>query len=257
MLRLAPIPLALLAFGCDSILAHTGDEGMIILGNTALASGSTTCTFTGQLGQPYISSGQINTATNAGYLFNPLLQSNITAPMGSELIKTITLTGADVALTVESVTMSNIDTNAPITPPTITLASADSAFQALFGGTLPPNEGTSNVSFPIIPLSAINSIYTQAAPTASEALNVTVEAHITVYGNLGGSRIDALPFDYPVTVCNDCVIDIAGNCPVMTAAAAGNPCNQYQDIDVECCLSPDGSGEELLCGSNAPTGSGT
>jgi hypothetical protein len=255
MLRLAPIPLALLAFGCDSILAHTGDEGMIILGNTALASGSTSCTFTGQLGQAYISSGEINTATNEGYLFNPLLQSNITAPMGSELIKTITLSGADVSLTVESVTMANIDTNAPITPPPIALTSSDAAFQSLFGGTLGPNEGTANVSFPIIPSSAINSIVTQAAPTASESLAVTLEAHITVYGNLGGSRIDALPFDYPVTVCNDCVIDNAGPCPVATAAAAGNPCNLYQDIDVECCDSGSGASEVLLCGSDAPTGS--
>src|ERR1700691_4448653 len=113
MLRLAPIPLALLAFGCDGVLAHTGDEGMIILGNTAVAQGATACTFTGQLGQPFFSEGEINVLTEFPYLFEPLLESNITAPMGSELIKTITLAGADVTLTVENVTLTGSN-NDPI-----------------------------------------------------------------------------------------------------------------------------------------------
>jgi hypothetical protein len=254
MLRLAPIPLALLAFGCDGVLAHTGDEGMLILGDTAVAEGSTTCTFTGELGQPYFSSGQINVLSGLPYLFEPLLQSNITAPMGSELIKTITLSGADVTLTVENVTLANTSGD-PITAPSVTLDSNDAAFQSLFGGTLPPNEGTANVGFPIVPLSALNSINSQIAATADEVFNVTLDAHITVYGDLGGSRIDAMPFDYPVTVCNgdNCILDIAGPCPLSTAATAGDPCNIAQDVSVTCCT----SGTQLLCGTAAPTGSAT
>jgi hypothetical protein len=236
MLRLAPIPLALLAFGCDGVLAHTGDEGMIILGNTAVAE------------------GEINVLTEFPYLFEPLLESNITAPMGSELIKTITLAGADVTLTVENVTLTGSN-NDPITPPTVTLDDSDTAFQSLFGGTLAPNESTANVGFPIVPLHAIDSINSQIAATSDEVFNVTLDAHVTVYGLLGGSRIDAMPFDYPVTVCNgdSCVLDVAGPCPLSTAAAAGDPCNIAQDISVTCCT----SGDQLLCGSAAPTGSAT
>jgi hypothetical protein len=241
MLRhVAPLALALFASGC---VASNGGEGMIILGNTALAAGTTSCTFTGATGQPYLSGGQISILSPSPYLFTPLLESDISGGSGVDpLTRTITLQGANVTLTVASASLLAV--NGTSTSPSLSLSGTDAAFQAPFAGTLPPNPGTANVSFPIVPLSAIATLVQQAAPAVGDRLHVELQAQITVFGILGGSRINALPFNYPVTVCNDCVVRSDGACPLtITTPSLGNPCNVFQDGVVDCCT---GSGG-LMC----------
>jgi hypothetical protein len=108
------------------------------------------------------------------------------------------------------------------------------------------------VSFGIVPVSALASLVAAANATADQRLTVQLLAHITVFGTLGGSTIDAEPFDYPVTVCNDCVVQlqVPPACPLtVSAPALGDACNPYQDGTVDCCT----SNGQLLCGAEAPT----
>lgn len=73
-------------------------------------------------------------------------------------------------------------------------------------------------------------------------------ANLTVYGTLGGGRIDAEPFQYPITIIGDnngITFGTTTPCDSMPLGArAGNPCNPFQDGVVDCCLS---STNAVLC----------
>jgi len=221
--------------GCTA--SNNSDAPMVVLQNTALVAGSTGCTFTGVAGQPSLSHGEISSFSSAPYLLAPLLESRVTAVEGSELQRTILIQGADVHLSVPTVSITD-STGAAKTAPAITLTGADAAFQSLFSGSLGPNNGTANVTMNLIPTSAITSIVTQAKPAATDHLHAEVVADVTVYGQLGGDRVESLPFQYAVTVCNDCVINVIGACPISATPRVGDPCNVFQDLPVDCCTEP-------------------
>ncbi len=78
---------------------------------------------------------------------------------------------------------------------------------------------------------------------------VQLLAKITPFGALGGSgdNIDGVTFQYPVTVCDGCVAQVLGTCPLPSTtvipADMANGCNVYQDGVVHCCVGPTG----LVC----------
>src|SRR5436309_2946438 len=70
MLRLLTLTAVLALAAC----ANSGDEGMIVLNNTAVTA---TCTLTGSSSQPFIAHGQIYAKSPNGYLLTPLIQSRV------------------------------------------------------------------------------------------------------------------------------------------------------------------------------------
>jgi hypothetical protein len=206
--------------------AKNGDEGFVILNNSTAAQG-TTCVLTGMPGQPFTASGTISTISPSGYLASPLVQSNITAMSGQEAQRTIFLEGAIVQLSV------------PTQPSMISLSSSEAAFRVPASASLPPNGGTVNVSFDLVPESVIQKV----AALGGTSTRVEVDATVTMFGQLAGDTIQALPWQYSVTVCNDCVVNNAGPCPVTTTVRTGNPCNPFQDGIVDCCT----NGTTLVC----------
>lgn len=223
MRLVSALAFTLLVVGC----ADKGDEGFFILNNTAPPVSA--CTFTGDSGQPFIAAGSISQVSPQGYIFNPLLQSRITATMGMESERTIHLEGANVTLQLANGGMTQ-------------------SFTALFSGSLAPNNGTTNVSFELIPVSSINAL-------GNASQNVEVVASITPYGTLGGGRIDGEPFQYPVTIVagGTGIVNVQGRCDSPTppvAAHLGNGCNVFQDGLVDCCTGCDG---KLVCPSTTET----
>jgi hypothetical protein len=210
--------------------AHEGDEPMIILGNTAQMAGATTCTYTGDTTQPITSSGEISIVSPTGYILSPLIQSRVTAIAGQELLRTIELQGAIVELSI------------PNGSPSVALSDDETAFQALFAADVGPL-GSVNVSFELVPESVLQKVG-QLVTGPTDSVEVEVVAKITVFGTLGGDRVTAEPWQYPVTICNDCVVNSMGACPLtITTIADGDPCNVFQDGEVDCCT----QGGELLC----------
>jgi hypothetical protein len=173
---------ALLLVGC----VDRGDEGMFIVANTAAPSGS--CTFTGSTSQPFLAQGTLGANPDVGYLLTPLIQSRITAPTSNSDQRTIHLQGANIVV-------SQVDASGKL--------STVMMFAALFAASLTPG-GTANVDFDVLPVSLANT---------PGLYNVNV----TVFGTLGGGRIDGEPFDYPIQVCTNFQGD-------------GNPCNPLQDV---------------------------
>jgi hypothetical protein len=66
-------------------------------------------------------------------------------------------------------------------------------------------------------------------------------ATVTPYGALAGSgdEIDGVPFQYPISLCNGCVVANLGACPLPAGTVlpevSPNPCNIYQDGSAVCC----------------------
>lgn len=222
--------LALVLAALAACTATTGDESMFILNNTAPPS-SGACTFTGTTGQPFISTGMIDTRSRLGYLFNPLVESQVTALMNQVSLRTIEVQGANVDLSVQDAGGASVS-----------LPAADQHFSALTSGSLAPNGGTANFTFPIVPPDAI------AAIKAATMKPVTLLASVKVYGSLGGGQVNGRPFTYPVTVCTDCLVVDGGPCAGSGAVrpSSTNPCQPYQDGMVTCCEGSGGSAD-LVC----------
>lgn len=241
-MRLASLTSALVLFGFGC--ANQGDEGMIVLNNTAV-SGST-CMLTGAAGQPFLSHGQIYALSDLGYTLTPLIQSRVTTSSGGgsgaaadPIQKTISLRGADVSLTLKAVSIESGGAFT-VTNPETNLGQ----FSVLFSGSLPPN-GTVNVGFEVITPAIMRNIIQMSGANipAGQKLTAEVLADVTINGTLGGNDVSASPFYFPISVCSDCVVNNLGACPVTATARTGNACNPYQDGVVDCCTNTTG----LVC----------
>lgn len=239
MLRVLATALFTLAFaGC---VADNGGEGFTIVSNEAVGAAAATCAVNPSATGPFQPRGEISTRSPSGYVFTPVLQSNITSlSAGDTLQRTITLQGANIELTVSALTIGHPDgTFTHATPPT--LMGTDGKFLSQFSGSIAPG-GITGSLFEIIPVTTIAAIKQAAGAGATDTIDAEVTANIKPFGEMGGSRVDGHPFQYPVSVCSNCVIRDLGACP-MAATNPGNPCNVFQDGVVDCCESANG----LLC----------
>lgn len=218
--------------------AGNGDQGFFVVANTAPTG--TTCMFSGTTGQGTLSQGQLSTdSPSAGYVFTPLVQSKLISLMNQDpSVKTITVSGARVDLAFPLV--ETIAQNGTATSLTPTVSSGDIHFQVLAGGALLP-QGTANVSAEIVPWTVIPQL-TSGVDLTTNRFHALIDAKITFFGLEGGSEIDAEPFTYGVSLCNDCVVNVLGACPSTGAAPrTGNPCNPFQDGIIDCCAESNGS----------------
>lgn len=227
MLRLLTLTAVLALAAC----ANTGDEGMIVLNNTATTD---TCTLAGTASQPFTSHGQIWAKSPNGYFLTPLLQSRIVKTDSTDVSqRTIFVTGANVTLEVKATSIEHADGS--FSNPTVTIPAGQAQFSALFSASLPP-EGTANVGFDVIPTQTLRQILTSSGAGATDKMTAEVLATVTVLGTLNGDHVSASPFQYPISVCNNCVVVDNGTCPMtISSPRKGDACNVYQDGIVDCC----------------------
>jgi hypothetical protein len=227
MLRLASLTSVLALFGC----ANQGDEGMIVLNNTAIAGA---CTLSGTKGQPFIAHGQIYAYGSAGYFLTPLIESRVVLAEGDTDLtqRTIFLKGANITLEVKAVSIEKPGN--VFSTGSITLSGTDAQFSSLFSGSLPPS-GTVNVGFDVIPVPTLRKIAASSGAADGDRWTAEVLATVSILGELGGDDVESLPFQFPIAVCNDCVVRNLGACP-KTPVNTGNACNIFQDGAVDCCV---------------------
>jgi hypothetical protein len=225
--------------------ANTGDEGMIVLNNTAVGS---SCTLSGTTSQPFIAHGEIFARSPTGYVLTPLIQSRVmSASSVDDSQRTIFLSGANISLEVKAVSIERAD-GSFVNGPAITLAQPQ--FSTLFSASLPPS-GTVNVGFEMIPPQALRQILSASGAGATDSMRAEVLATVNILGTLGGDEIESAPFSFPVSVCNNCVVNIVGTCPLPsgTPVRTGNACNAFQDGAVDCCL----NGDSAICPATVAT----
>lgn len=217
----------LLALTCACV-ADSGDEGFSIRHN--LAPGMT-CELTP--GGAFLSRGIIDKQSPNPYLLTPEFVSRISPAQGTEETqRTIALRGARIE--VFDVTGST--------------RVSKGKFTSLFAASLAPL-GTTAAAFDIVTPEML------ASAPASGNTRAQYLAHITPFGALGGSgdTLDGVPFDYPVTICDGCVAQSAGACPLPAGTVVPtegiNGCNKYQDGSALCCT----SGTQLICPATVAT----
>lgn len=238
--------LALLLVLTSACVADGGDEGFNIVHNLAPTGNCEVTPGTG-----FLARGTIDKQSTSPYIFTPEIVSRIVAAEGStEAQRTIVLRGAKIDVI-------NAETGTSL-----------KKFTSLFAASLSPL-GTTTAAFDIIPTDVL------ASSGASGTTRVQLLAKITPYGALGGSgdNIDGVTFEYPVTVCDGCVANVLGACPLafgtQVPESTPNGCNQFQDGMTFCCMSDAGPicpptviGEQFALtvtrsGANAATGTVT
>ena len=242
--------------GC---VADSGDEAFVIRNN--LAVGDTSCAFTPQLTAASTSRGTLNTRSPDPYLLAPLIESRVTAATGQESLRTVSLMGAKIDLAVGPITVVDGQGTttfscaaAGATPCFSAAESADLAaggitrFRSLFSAPLAPNMGLTAATFDLVPTTLVREIQRKVGTLAADAhLRAQVVATARVYGQLNGGEVESPAYVFPVTVCNDCVINILPTSCSLTpktfTARKGNPCNPYQDGVLDCCQ----EGTSLVC----------
>lgn len=239
--------LAVLAVSLCAFAACTSDSGGgVIIRQNLAPPGDGTCALSPALDAPFIARGTIAMSSPLPYILTPLLQSRITSLMGQESARTVSMRGARVSLTIEGASVD--DTAMDLDTTGFPVGAAK--FTSLFSAPVAPNGGLTVGEFDIVPTSFLAAV---AAKTGTAGrVHVQAVAQITVYGDLGGGEIESEPFFYPVTICNDCILNVVAACPLPTAAMVntGNACQPYQDGVIDCCSNPDGT---LVCPATVAT----
>lgn len=207
-----------------------GDESFIVRDN--LAPAESACTFTAELGSATVSRGIISTQSPTPYLFNPLLESRVVAAEGKESLRTILVKGAHIDLTVGPTEV--VDAAGGVTLDSTTRTYQ---FDSLTSAALPPNGGLATAQFDAVSLQAIADV---RAAAGGNRVHAQAVVKAVVFGDFYGEELDSNSFQYPVTICNDCVIGTTfGDCATIPAGVmvrAGNPCSPFQDGVVDCCI---------------------
>lgn len=242
-----PLLLSLLTITTVACAASSGDEGFVVLNNQVPGEG---CTLSPDSSGMFQSRGLLFLNSPNPYVMTPVIQSRISALEGQDLQRTIALRGARVELEISGITLSDPGTGAVSTlefsDAEIAALQADGSlrFTSLFSAPLAP-AGTTAATFDAVSFGALAAIRAKVGMT-NQAVHAQIVSKATLFGDLGGDEIEGVPFVYPITVCNDCIVNTIAQCPVPvgTTVRTGNACNAFQDGNVDCCTQPDG---RLLC----------
>ncbi len=220
---------AALALSLGACTAGNGDEAILVTKNVTPGDG---CTFTSSASEPGLFHGTISSLSDRSYRLHPQMQSRISGVEGRDEQRTIITKGAHV-----DISFAN---------PADQVGDASLLhFDSLFSAPVFPNGGITDGAFDIVPADLIKAIR-DAKGTASFRLELIVK--VVVYGDMSGSDVTSQEYQYPVTVCSDCVVNVlAEKCPVTEALTnLGNPCNPFQDGMVDCCMT-DATPGKLMC----------
>jgi hypothetical protein len=218
------ISLGLAIGGCS---ANEGDEGIFITKNVSPGDG---CTFSAAENEHFLTHGTMSLVEGGSYQIYPQMISKITADDTNIPQRTILVRGARV-----DVEMTDKDINVP-----------DSVlhFESRFTAPIAPNGGITDASFVGLSTELIDALRTSYGSTPNFETEVII--HAVVYGDLSGSEVTSQVFQFPVTVCTNCVVNNLGMCPLQAGTpvrAAPSVCSLYQDGFSDCCTGPSG----LIC----------
>ena len=235
-----PAVCALFVAALGGCVADNGDEGILIVSNTSAPAAA--CTFTGSPTQQFNPHGSFSVFSTEGYSLFPLMKSRITSTPAMMDARTILVEGARVTLTFPDESVFTAAQQTDLRNRGIM------KFSSLFSAPLAPG-GTANGIFDIITPALLDELVAAKGvgilAANAPSFRAEVVATVVVYGDLAGEETTSQEFQYPVTICNDCIANVVGMCPLPmgTVVSTGNACNQYQDGNVTCCR----QGADVIC----------
>jgi hypothetical protein len=102
-------------------------------------------------------------------------------------------------------------------------------------------QSTLTTAFELIPKTVLDGL---APMLTTPAQKIVIDASVVVQGELTGSSVSSVPFNYSVSVCNGCLTTDAGKCAtvVTTNLPTGYPCTgDLQDVALACCTTTTGA----------------
>lgn len=221
-----------LGLGLVACAADNGGEAIYLSKNVAPGTG---CTFSATAAEQFTAHGTFSMFATRGYRMYPQMVSQLTATDAQTQARTIQVRGARVDLTFADPSLSGF-------PSELT------RFQSLFSAPLPPNGGIADGAFELVPAELAAMVASRLGVTmmSTEHVRTEVIAKVVVFGDLAGDEVVSQEFQFPVTLCNDCVTKNLGNCPLphdTVLVNGGNVCNPFQDGTVDCCT----ANNELVC----------
>lgn len=207
--------------------ADEGDEGIFFSKN--LAPGDN-CTFSASAGEKFLTHGTMSLYGGATYRMFPQLVSKITATELNTQQRTILGRGARV--------------DVELTDPDVSLDDSLLHFESRFTAPIAPNGGITDAEFVGLSADFIDAMRVKYGSQADFETEVIIKA--VVYGDLAGSEVTSQKFEFPVTVCSNCVVNNLGTCPLPAGTAvtsSPSACSPFQDGYVECCS----AGNQLVC----------
>jgi hypothetical protein len=247
-MRSFTIPLTLVAALGAGCVDDSSDGGIFI--SKAVAP-SDSCSFSSTAAEPFLPHGVWSVHSTGGYQLFPQMTSRITADDTQVDQRTIILQGARVDIEITDDELAGeLDLQA--------LQDAGiTKFQSRFTAPLSPNGGITDGAVELITpelIDAIAAVRPDLRSTAEDrpVFRTELLASIVVFGDMTGDEVTSQKFTFPVTLCNDCVVNILGACPLPADSAprTGNACNPYQDGSLDCCVEADGA---LTCPARVAT----
>lgn len=229
--------LLLVAAGCGAA------EGQFFIVHNQVPSEG--CVIPVDKAAPYQGEGVLDVAvpmTNpeAAYLLFPLLENDLPADAeGVSSPNRIALTGFEIDLTA-------------IGGPDAFRSFFDSAvgdperaglvrYQVPWSGSVDPGGGTTSATTNALPAEAARRLRDTGA-LAGGSIGL-VNARVRAVGRTSSATLRSDAFNYPIRVCQGCLIRRTSACPLAAPIASGGICNAGQDATIDCCT----VGATLVC----------
>jgi hypothetical protein len=174
----------------------------------------------------------VSLVTTSGYIGVPVVRNNLPTNVNGVEYNSIQLTGVNVKL-------ENVNGSA------LTLPNGQSSFfYASAGGRLDP-AGTAAMFVEILPAPAAQALAGMIPANGK----FTIISELKPVGMHASDQVVGGPLDFPIDLCNGCLVDVAGACPLAKGTTVVVPCFPQQDEVTTCCNDPV---QGLLCNGAAP-----
>ncbi|MBP9084981.1 MAG: hypothetical protein KBG15_02640 [Kofleriaceae bacterium] len=217
---------ATLVAGFAGCAQDGGDKTILITNNMVPAD---MCLLMPTETGPFRGAGTLDLAGSGGYLFFPLIK-NLTSSNNGTLTSNRTFFAEGFRIT-----LSSPD---PVTQAAI--ADRDS-YTILTGFSVAPDNSLFGASVQVLSSPVVEALVARLAKFESTQIVASVE----VIGTLSGDQVSSNAFDFPITVCIQCLVTDLGPCDMLdsafTVTSPGNSCNPGQDQAVQCCSTPQGN----------------
>lgn len=223
--------MAVLSAGCIA-----EDLTLIVFQNQQAEEG---CVIPSGVEAAFLSTGLLDLSGERGYVVSPVLQNGASVDEISPNQNVVLVSGADVELRVASTARS-------IEVVTMLAAMQQHLRTHYFSASI-VGGGSAGVAFPAIDVDQVRVLRDLLGDES-----VPLVARIEVFGVIDGSRdVRTPPFDYPITVCEGCLVEDLGACNAIELEVVikqGGACNIFQDQPVSCC----DNGDMRVCPAPPP-----
>jgi hypothetical protein len=194
-------------------------------------------------GQGVLDLSLVRGGQESAYFFFPLLKNNLAGSTDGTDTNKIFLSSFAVDISV----LSGAPTNTQALFNMLNANAGDPSYALLhyrtpWSGSVDSGGGLLSAAVPAFPVDLAAQIL--KLQEIGVAPSLFVNLRVRAFGSTTSRGIESDPFDYPIAICDGCLVANTQPCPYSSMPAnPGNPCNPAQDNPVDCCL----SGDTMIC----------